>query len=226
LEPLRAFWTRDGGVIGGVDVRAPDWTERGERGCTMLQIAARTSQVEVVRWLLEEQQADPTLAVEVEADEEQLEAEEGSDAPTTTGRRVAYDVARGRETRNVFRRTAWAHPELWDWHGAAHVASALSPEMEQTQAAGDDRRKARRRGLKDKMREREKEREDATPEPEPVPVKAPSQPKETTGPTKLGGSSGAADAVAGLSAEMRAKVERERRARAAEARMKALGGGQ
>ena len=44
------------------------------------------------------------------------------------------------------------------------------------------------------------------------------------GPRRLGGSAGGQDAVAGLSAEMRAKVERERRARATEARLKTLNG--
>ncbi|KAH7105891.1 hypothetical protein BKA62DRAFT_688291 [Auriculariales sp. MPI-PUGE-AT-0066] len=231
LEPLQAFWLREATSFGGANARIPDWTERGERGYTLLQIAARAGQEEVVRWLLEEQQADPTLAVEFEDDLDEPEEEEGygSDAPAGPaargGRRTAYDLTKGRATRDVFRRAAWAHPDLWDWHGAGRVAGALSPEMEEARNAGDDRRKARRRGIKDKMRERERERETATPSPPPPePVRKPP-PKETVGPAKLGGTSGAADAVSGLSAEMKARVERERRARAAEARLKALGGG-
>jgi hypothetical protein len=52
----------------------------------------------------------------------------------------------------------------------------------------------------------------------------PRRQNETLGPRKLGGASGSAEGVAGLTPEMRAKVERERRARAAEARLRTLSG--
>ncbi|EJD48022.1 hypothetical protein AURDEDRAFT_86423 [Auricularia subglabra TFB-10046 SS5] len=224
LEPLVAFWAREGAALGGPDVRIPAWA--GERDATLLQAAARAAQADVVRWLLEDAQADPTIPLPdsdpVEADEEDGYA---SDAPLPQSggvRRTAYDVAASKTVRNVFRRAAWAHPERWDWLGAGRVPSALSPEMEEGR---DDKKKARRKGLKDKMREREKTRP-ASPSPEPAPPPRKETPKEpTSGPRKLGGASGAQDGVAGLSAEMRARVERERRARAAEARLKALGQG-
>lgn len=224
LEPLQAFWTREGANLGGVDVALPSWT--GELSNTLLQAAARAGQEEVVRWLLEDQRADPTITVDGEDGEDDGVPEEdgyASDAPPAkSGRRTAYDIASSKPVRNVFRRCAWAHPDWWDWHGAGRVGSALSPEMEEGR---DDRKKARRKGLKDKMRERESVRP-ATPPPEPAPPPKPAKKEEpTSGPRKLGGASGAQDGVAGLSAEMRARVERERRARAAEARMKALGGG-
>ncbi|KZV96390.1 hypothetical protein EXIGLDRAFT_609271 [Exidia glandulosa HHB12029] len=224
LEPLQAFWTRDAANLGGVDAILPPWI--GERSSTLLQLAARAGQEEVVRWLLEDQHADPTIPLDADdIDDAPAPEEDGytSDAPPTkSGRRTAYDVAANKGVRNVFRRCAWAHPDWWDWHGTARVGSALSPEMEEGR---DDKKKARRKGLKDKMREREARAPTPEPEPAPPPPKPTKKEEPTTGPRKLGGASGAQDGVAGLSAEMRARVERERRARAAEARMKALGGG-
>ena len=127
--------------------------------------------------------------------------------------------------RDVFRRSAGAHPEWWDWLGAGHVPSVLSQEMEEGR---EEKKKVRRKGLKDKIKERESrevERGGKVEEVAEAPVlEAPKSPEFNTGPRKLGGSSGSADAVAGLTPEMRAKVERERRARAAEARLKMLSG--
>jgi hypothetical protein len=81
--------------------------------------------------------------------------------------------------------------------------------------------------LKDKIKEREA-RQPASPEPEPEPEVETKMvgafQEEKTGPRKLGGATGDNSAVLGLTPEMRAKLERERRARAAEARMKALSG--
>jgi hypothetical protein len=94
----------------------------------------------------------------------------------------------------------------------------------------EERKKVRRKGLKDKVREREaKEREKEKDKPRPAvdvvePVKPEPRRQNETGPRRLGGATGAAEGVAGLTPEMRAKVERERRARAAEARLKTLGG--
>ena len=106
------------------------------------------------------------------------------------------------------------------------MPSVLSAEMEEGR---DEKKKARRKGLKDKLKEREareKEREPATPSPPLPSAPEPQRPKASisNGPRKLGGASGGAESVAGLTTEMRAKIERERRARAAEARLKALGG--
>lgn len=224
LEALQALWAREGANMGGADAEIPVWA--GERSRTLLQVAARAGQADVVRWLLEEQRVDPTIALDGDDEGDDVEKDGyASDAPLPAmkgARRTAYDIANSRAVRDVFRRCAWAHPDWWDWHGAARVASALSPEMEEGR---DDKKKARRKGLKDKMRERESARP-PTPEIEPTPPPKPVRKEEpTTGPRKLGGASGAQDGVAGLSAEMRARVERERRARAAEARLKSLGGG-
>ena len=64
----------------------------------------------------------------------------------------------------MFRRCAAAHEERWDWFGAERVLSALSKDMEEER---DEKRKIRRKGLKEKIRERERavgDAVDATPE--------------------------------------------------------------
>lgn len=225
IDALKAFWEREGQNLGGIDATIPEWT--GERYTTLLQLAARAGQEEITRWLLEEAHADPTIDIPIAADDDTGHESDASDSrPVQTGsRRTAYDMAASRAIRDVFRRCAGAHPEWWDWLGAARVPSALSKEMEEGR---EEKKKVRRKGLKDKVREREakeKERELASPVAPPV-VEQKPKPKvvqDVEGPRKLGGRAGAADATAGLSAEMQAKVERERRARAAEARLKNLG---
>ncbi|GJE91150.1 Archaeo-eukaryotic release factor domain-containing protein [Phanerochaete sordida] len=231
LDALRAFLARGDPLgPGGVDARAPEGVEDAAPGETLLVYAVRRGAEDAVRWLLEDARADPTLAVQ-RADAPAPAADDEGDedgAPVPGTRRTAYDYARTRGVRNVFRRCAAEHAEWWDWLGAgeggARVPSALSRAMEEER---EGKKKVRRRGLKDKIREREaaqKEREAELPAAEPPkPEVRRREPAE--GPRKLGGAAGAGESVMGLTPEMRAKVERERRARAAEARMKALGGG-
>ncbi|KAL1943104.1 hypothetical protein VTO73DRAFT_4775 [Trametes versicolor] len=241
LDTLRGFWEREGAALGGVDAPVPEWAN--ERGGTLLQVAVHANQEDVVRFLLEDLRADPTLDVpaprpnaSVSPNAEDSAAESDVDAGADTqrlprargGRRTAYDLARTKEVRNVFRRAAAAHSDWWDWLGAARVPSVLSAEMEEGR---EEKKKARRKGLKDKVREREaREKEVVVEAPPPPPVEVSRvgrnvKEANASGPRKLGGSASAVESVAGLTPEMRAKIERERRARAAEARMKALQGG-
>lgn len=223
LEPLKTFWDKQGrDLAGGIDGRLPDWLDPKEgANATLLQVATSSAQPEVVRWLLEDQRADPTVPVPPQLVRyKDGEADEGQ---------TAYDLAPNLETRNVFGRCAYAHQDWWDWQGKGRVKTILTPEAE----AKQKREEAKRA----KMRERAKEREAAAKpavveEPEPPkqdkPTKAVDQ-RPKTGPQRLGGSgSNAANeiqSVTGLTPEMRARIERERRARAAEARMKGLGSG-
>ncbi|KAL0953500.1 hypothetical protein HGRIS_004726 [Hohenbuehelia grisea] len=231
LEPLKAFWEREGVGLGGIDTIIPEWTN--ERWATILQVATHAGHEDMVMWLLEGARANPTVEVpsartaeeEAEDDGNRSDASDAPAAATKGSRRSAYDLARTKGVRNAYRRCAAEHPEWWDWLGAAHVPSALSKEMEEEQ---EGKKKLRRKGLKDRVKEREarekekeKERPPAVEEPVAQPLKP--NPQDLTGPRRLGGSSGASEGVAGLTPEMRAKVERERRARAAEARLKALG---
>ncbi len=226
LDALKDFWDREGKGLGGIDARIPSWT--GVRVATLLQYAAQAGQEEVTEWLLNVGHADPTIAVPSEAavtGQDPLDGDLETIRITQGHHRTAYDLASSRVVRDIFRRSAGAHPEWWDWLGAGHVPSVLSQEMEEER---EEKKKVRRKGLKDKIKEREsreKERASEVEEVVEVPVlEAPKSPGPNSGPRRLGGSSGSADAVAGLTPEMRAKVERERRARAAEARLKMLSG--
>ncbi|KIL65555.1 hypothetical protein M378DRAFT_76759 [Amanita muscaria Koide BX008] len=230
LDPLKTFWEREGDGLGGVNVTIPEWT--GEKKATLLQVAAQDGHEDMTQWLLEDLRADPTIPVpnsQIDGDGNNKEGSPPDDAAATTDqrssfhKRTAYDLARVKAVRDVFRRCAGVHPEWWDWFGAARVPSALSKEMEEER---DDKKKIRRKGLKEKVREREaKEREHAPPSPPPVVEVVEKEEARNSSSTarRLGGTSGAIDAVEGLSPEMRARVERERRARAAEARLGARG---
>ncbi|KAJ7460616.1 hypothetical protein FB451DRAFT_1405169 [Mycena latifolia] len=220
LDPLKAFWEREGANLGGVNTIIPDWA--GEKRVTLLQLAAHAGHEDVTNWLLESLHADPTVDVPL-ASAGELEDNDSGDAsdspkPPKGSRRTAYDLARTRAIRDVFRRCAGAHPDWWDWFGAARVPSALSKEMEEER---DEKKKVRRKGLKDKVKEREGKAK-PSPEPESTPVVQEQKVRDPAGPRKLGGSSGAVEGIAGLTPEMRARVERERRARAAEARLNGM----
>lgn len=237
LEPLKSFWDREAHALGGIDASIPEYVSADasgnmKRAGTLLQAAVVVGSEDIVKWLLEEKDADPTIPVSSTShDDDKDIAEDGQSqednaeaTPLKPGtRRVAYDLARTKAIRDVFRRCAAAHTDKWDWLGAAHVPSGLSKEMEEER---DEKKKVRRKGLKEKVKEREREvaakrgvvEREPTPEPTPAP-----RVENPTGPRKLGGASGATEGVAGLTPEMRARVERERRARAAEARLKALG---
>ncbi|KIK48180.1 hypothetical protein CY34DRAFT_798560 [Suillus luteus UH-Slu-Lm8-n1] len=229
-EPLKFFWEREGASLGGVDALIPEWT--GDRRASLLQVAVQSGQEDVTRWLLYDLHADPTIVVPSSGIHQEDKAANESDASNASplqgagSRRTAYDLARTRAVRDVFRQCAGDHPDWWDWFGMARVPSAYNKDKEE---AKDEKKKQRKKGLKEKMREREareREREDQQPgiDGEQVEVKSESRSQDPMAPRKLGGSSGAVDGVVGLTVELRAKVERERRARAAEARLKNLTG--
>lgn len=182
---------------GRLDALKPFWEKYpSEFDASILGVAASSGQEDLIQWFLEEVKIDPTFSIE--------------------GKR-AYDLCTTRGARNVFRRVAFNHPEMWDW-AAARVPSGLSEEME----AGQEKKKAeRRKGLREKLKDREKTRSEAeVVEQEPEVKAVPLQYKPTSGPQKLGGRVGGEGGLSGLSGEMRAQIERERRARAAEARLR------
>lgn len=224
LDALKVFWEREGNNLGGIDTKIPPWA--GERVVTLLQYAAQSGQEEVTEWLLNEAHADPTIEVPSEAAVTEQDNDNTEGTKITRGlHRTAYDLAPSRAVRDIFRRSAGTHPDWWDWLGAGRVPSILSQEMEEER---EEKKKVRRKGLKDKIKERESREKERANQPEEVanvPVSEPSARSEpNNGPRRLGGSAGSVDAIAGLTPEMRAKVERERRARAAEARLKLLSG--
>ena len=169
---------------------------------TLLGEAASAGQEEMLRYLLLDVKLDPTTSLE--------------------GNKRAYDLSSSKGVRNTFRRIAYDNPTLFDW-AAAHVPSGLSEEAE---AAQEKKKADRRKGMREKLKERAAAR--AVEEEDPLEaeteldtnpaVKIPA-PTGRTGPQRLGGAASVAG-LAGMSADMRAQIERERRARAAEARFK------
>ena len=221
LEPLKAFLEKEGPGLGGVNATIPEWV--GERRVTILQVSSQSGHEEMTRWLLEDARADPTIPISSIA----ADIEVGDDTNSQSGQRTAYTIASSKAIRDIFRRVAGAHPDWWDWFGAARVPSALTQEREDEL---EQKKKVRRKGLKDKVRERVSKADDkgeGAAKDEPVaelevPVSEPILPNTSTA-RRLGGTAGSTDAVTGLSPEMRLKLERERRARAIEARLKGAG---
>lgn len=235
LEALATFWDKWASELE-LDSRGelPHWLweeDRIKEG-TLLQVAAVAGQEDVVRWLLDEKDADPTVPVPTALCPSGASGESSaSPAPAPSAFRTAYDLSPNRAIRSVFRRSAHARPARWDWTstlpGGARVPSGLSAEMEEEQ---DKKKTERRKGLKEKMREREARKPDieSSPAPEPRRLAVPTTlGTAKTGPQRLGGGADGNSARAGgeglngLSPEVRARIERERRARAAEARMAA-----
>ncbi|SJX65017.1 related to VMS1-component of a Cdc48p-complex involved in protein quality control [Sporisorium reilianum f. sp. reilianum] len=211
--------------------------------CTLLQLAAESGSDAVTRYLLEDKHADPTIAAERLGDvrkrlAESSAADQAQDASVELPHRTAYDLCSTKEVRNVFRRMMAEHPDQFDWGGmstgGARVPSALTEEMQDNQSA---KQKDRRAALREKARERANKAAEksasstsASQEEEQAATAAQEQLKSSHHSTnRLGGSNTAPRALLqqrdeqqGLTPEMRARIEREKRARAAEERMKAL----
>ncbi|KAL6495430.1 hypothetical protein OROGR_029993 [Orobanche gracilis] len=133
-----------------------------------------------------------------------------------------YMLADEKEVRNTFRRFMAWNLERWDWH-AAKVPSALTKEMEESQAAKqaekDAKRKAKAKELKKLRRAKEKKAQAEAAQSQTDMFKR--------GTVKLGGTSVSSHkehGSAGTSKEeecRRIQEEREKRAAAAERRMAA-----
>ncbi|KAF9975923.1 hypothetical protein BGZ65_008041 [Modicella reniformis] len=177
---------------------------------TILHLASYHGQAQVVKALLEKHYADPTTTtMSYQQDDEQEASLQG------TGSFTPYDIAKDKETRNAFRRAMALSPEAWDWVDKAHVPSALTPEMEAEQ---ERKAKEKTRKLLDAERERKNARQ----------VSRPTTTTPAAGQDSSGSSShsliaknlaAVSAANSHLSPEMRMRLERERRAAAAEARM-------
>ncbi|OCF57917.1 cytoplasmic protein [Kwoniella mangroviensis CBS 10435] len=200
---------------GRLDALKPFWTkyQTDFEPSEILGLVASSVQEEMLKYLLEEERLDPTQPI------------------LTSNNRKPYELSANKNIRNVFRRVAHNHPEWYDWVVDARVPSGLSDELEQEQ---NTKKNERRKGLKEKLKEREKQRaaeaevEEAR-EKEAEEQKQKEEAMRTTamnlngntgankGPQKLGGRVGG-EGLGGMSQEMRMQIERERRARAAEAR--------
>lgn len=216
LDALDAFLSRrrdESHLEDWVSSRIPDaagGVPGAEAGWTLLHVASVADHPSIVTKLLIDWRSDPTVLT-------------GGDG---AGGKTAYELAPSKGTRNAFRRAMAAEPDWCDWTGQARVPSALTEEMEAGQSGKGKERKAR---MKEKMRERDREKEEQAKvreveerEKERKAREEQEARKRSNGPQKLGGPLGgkaAARESAGMSEEQRLRLERERRARAAEARL-------
>ncbi|KAK4702604.1 ankyrin repeat and zinc finger domain-containing protein 1, partial [Phenoliferia sp. Uapishka_3] len=155
----------------------PGWMEESKTCPTLLHVASKEDQAEMVRWLLVEKRADPTLEASVipvrsTPTEDPLStsasnlAITASETPTTTSTQptrsqTPYELAPSRATRNVFRLLVTSNPDWWDWTGTgptgARIPSGLNAEQEELR---DAKTRDRRGKLRHKLKEREKERDE------------------------------------------------------------------
>ncbi|BGP13405.1 hypothetical protein JCM10213_008565 [Rhodosporidiobolus nylandii] len=202
----------------------PFLSAEAERTPTLLHVASAADQPQVVRWLLEVKRADPTLH------------------PAFPSAPTPFELAPSKQTRSQFRFLAHQQPGWCDWLGTgvggARVPSGLDEEKEKEKEAKEA---AKREKLRAKQAERDAE--EAAAAAEEAARKEEQQRREAderaaarsaagkAGPQRLGGHGGAvrgkmeAREREGLSEQQRMRIEREERARAAEARLKRMQGG-
>jgi len=200
---------------------------------TLLQLAADAGAEDVVQYLLIERRADPTIPI---CPLHRLSTSTTTSSSDAVPHRTAYDLSHTRQVRDVFRRLMGEQPDWCDWAnmgpGGARVPSALTEEMEERR---DGKVKERRNLMRGKARAREAASAAKAPvEAQSAPITAPVPPPKASSnvANRLGGGVGGTNAPAGLrqaidqqagvTPEMRARIEREKRARAAEARFKAM----
>ncbi|TYJ59242.1 hypothetical protein B9479_000231 [Cryptococcus floricola] len=210
INALRAFWEKHSTEFLSLSPPGAPVLEADAQSAftqsSLLTLASSAGQNEVLTYLLSDLHFNPTIP-----------------SPSDSTKRP-YDLSATKTTRDIYRRVAYDNPELWDWK-LARVPEGLSEEQEAEQK---EKKAGRRKGLKDKLKEREKTRQETVAkeekEEEERRLKKEKEEREkptrmgAKGPQKLGSAGTGSEGLAGLSPEMRQQIERERRARAAEAR--------
>lgn len=221
LDSTRTFLDKYGadlslsGEVWGV---LPEWMPEARQTPTLLHLAAAAGQPQLVRLFL-----DPPYNASPYP-------YPPSPSPTSPSK-VPYDLSPSRPTRNEFRFAFHREPEKWDWSGRGRVPGGLDERVERE-------RERREEEKRERVRAREREREEQERKREEEERRAEEGMREKarelaasaaggSGPKRLGG--GPPMPVkererAGLSEEQKMRVMREERARAAEARLKRLGG--
>ncbi|KAJ3154978.1 hypothetical protein HDU86_004497 [Geranomyces michiganensis] len=168
-------------------------------GTTLLHVAAAAGQAEIVDVLLTAG-GDPTKGTEKKK-----------------GLRP-YDVAADKDTRDAFRRYMARQPDAWDWR-EARVPGPLTEDMERAQR---EKEREKKKKAKEKQKAYNAAKKSSTPPVEPEPEAEP--PRATAAGAKarkaMGGLSKTEREAAGMTPERRAALDREKRALAAEARMR------
>ncbi|UZJ51375.1 hypothetical protein CBS101457_000695 [Exobasidium rhododendri] len=205
---------------------------------TLLQVAAESGHESQVSYFLIERRSDPTIAIRPPP--VQHSTIDDAEMLAKFPHRTAYDLCTSRDSRDVFRRLMAAQPD-WckDWSGpdagGARVSKALTSEMEEARER-EEKVRDKRQAVKDKARLRQEEEEkkraheiDVAAMKHSAATKPPPPPPSSTSKNRLGGNNTAPralqnkrDQAAGLSPEVQSRIEREKRARAAEARVKAM----
>lgn len=171
-----------------------------ENGSTLLEIAAANNSHNVITWLLLEKDLDPTVY---------------------GGNKTAYELSKGKESRDAFRIAMGKLPDRWNWIDGARVPSAITQEQLE-QSSTSTREKERKKNLKDRMKEKRsarKQQETKQSEEEEAKERERINNLPSHATTNTLGGAASALSTAGLSGDLKMKVERERRARAAEERM-------
>lgn len=178
----------------------PPTAQTNHHAPTPLLLAASTNAHVIVSALLTKASADPTL--------------------TNSEGRTSFDLAGDRATRDAFRVARHELGEArWDW-SAAHIPPPLS------------KAEAEKRGEREKAEVEKAEAERRKAEEERLAREGPQVVDKGGKGKALGGATLVKTAeekreeeARGMTPEMRARMERERRARAVEARLGKLGGG-
>ncbi|RYR21016.1 hypothetical protein Ahy_B03g066259 [Arachis hypogaea] len=139
--------------------------------------------------------------------------------------RTPYMLANEKEVRNIFRRFMASNPDKWDWH-AAKVPSALTKEMEESQAAKQAEKEAKRKARAKELKKLKKAKEKrAQAEAALLKNDSKAAEKQMTAPAS---SKGQAQSKSGVKLSKEEEIrraqaeEREKRAAAAERRIAAL----
>ncbi|CEP12209.1 hypothetical protein [Parasitella parasitica] len=173
---------------------------------TLLHVAANTGgAADLVKALLIQYDADPTVI---------------SDAGKT-----AYEVSKDKETRNAFRRCMCDYPDKWRWLEDGRVPSPLTEQQELDQLAKEKKKQAKeqeKKRLLDIERQKMEAAKEAKEEEARFEKLQAARAKSNMMPIvrRLGGDS--VMNTANMTPEARMRLEREKRARAAEDRLKRL----
>ncbi|KAI9024487.1 hypothetical protein CLU79DRAFT_747427 [Phycomyces nitens] len=172
---------------------------------TLLHLASHYGHRSLVEALLMEAHADPTVKSE--------------------GGKTAYEVAKDKSIRNVFRRCMHEMPEKWAWLEEARVPSPLTPEAEQEQLE-KERVKKEKEEAKARLVEEERLQREAEEEAKEQQLKAAEEVRKRGKANVLVAKAliGSQGNMANMSPEARARLEREKRAKAAEERMRRMAG--
>ncbi|KAI9016929.1 hypothetical protein BC832DRAFT_588221 [Gaertneriomyces semiglobifer] len=172
-------------------VRLPE-----DMGTSLLHIATSGGSTEIVDLLLS-MGLDPTVAT----DKKKLRP---------------YELATSKDVRDTFRRFVYRNPNKWDWK-ESRIPGPLTPEMEQQQK---EKEAAKKKKQKEKQKAYKAAKETAEPEspPSPPPITVTASKSKKSGITKLTTTERQAT---GMTPEQRMRLDREKRAAAAEARIRA-----